>query len=95
MEELADLHRRGNTILMVTHNPNLTSYASRVINMLDGRVASDKKIRVTAVPDEQKIILRTPKKTKAEKKPAKTNDLIKPAPKKSAKKTKKKKVKKS
>lgn len=65
MEELADLHRRGNTILMVTHNPNLTSYASRVINMLDGRVASDKKIRVAAVSDEQKIVLRKPKKTKA------------------------------
>ncbi|NCU38683.1 ABC transporter ATP-binding protein [Candidatus Saccharibacteria bacterium] len=95
MEELADLHRRGNTILMVTHNPNLTSYASRVINMLDGRVASDKKIRVTAVPDEQKIILRTPKKTKAEAKPAKASDLAKPEQQKSAKKTKKKKVKKS
>jgi hypothetical protein len=26
---------------MVTHNPNLTSYASRVINMLDGKIASD------------------------------------------------------
>ncbi len=71
MEELADLHRRGNTILMVTHNPNLTSYASRVINMLDGRVASDKKIRVSAVSDVQKITLRTPKKTKAEEKPTK------------------------
>ncbi len=65
MEELAELHRRGNTILMVTHNPNLTSYASRVINMLDGRVASDKKIRVAAVSEEQTIVLRTPKKTTA------------------------------
>ena len=35
MEELADLHRRGNTIIMVTHNPELTSYASRVITILD------------------------------------------------------------
>lgn len=44
MEELADIHRRGNTIIMVTHNPALTSYASRVIHMLDGRIDSDTKM---------------------------------------------------
>jgi putative ABC transport system ATP-binding protein len=43
MEELSDIHRRGNTIIMVTHNPSLTSYASRVITMLDGRIDSDTK----------------------------------------------------
>ncbi len=43
MEELSDLHKRGNTIVMVTHNPNLTTYASRVIHMLDGKIASDTK----------------------------------------------------
>ena len=47
MEELAQLHRRGNTIIMVTHNPNLTSYASRVIKMLDGQIASDEQMRTT------------------------------------------------
>jgi putative ABC transport system ATP-binding protein len=41
MEELADLHRRGNTIIMVTHNPELTTYASRVITMLDGEIDTD------------------------------------------------------
>lgn len=41
MEELADIHRRGNTIIMVTHNPALTSYASRVITMLDGKIDTD------------------------------------------------------
>lgn len=46
MEELAHLHAQGNTILMVTHNPALTSYATRVINMLDGKIASDTKIKV-------------------------------------------------
>jgi len=46
MEELSELHKQGNTIIMVTHNPNLTSYASRVINMLDGKIASDTVIRV-------------------------------------------------
>ncbi|MFZ1257909.1 MAG: ABC transporter ATP-binding protein [Candidatus Saccharimonas sp.] len=46
MEELSELHKKGNTIIMVTHNPNLTSYASRVINMLDGKIASDTKIAI-------------------------------------------------
>lgn len=41
MEELSDLHKLGNTIIMVTHNPNLTSYASRVIHMLDGKIDRD------------------------------------------------------
>jgi putative ABC transport system ATP-binding protein len=56
MEELADLHRRGNTIIMVTHNPNLTSYASRVIKMLDGKIASDIKIKVAASETESVTI---------------------------------------
>lgn len=48
MEELSALHKQGNTIIMVTHNPALTSYATRVINMLDGKIASDTKIKVIA-----------------------------------------------
>ena len=43
MEELADIHAKGNTIIMVTHNPDLTTYASRVIHMIDGRIDSDTK----------------------------------------------------
>lgn len=48
MEELADIHRRGNTIIMVTHNPELTSYASRVITMLDGKIDTDEQQRKKA-----------------------------------------------
>ena len=63
MEEFSELHQKGNTILMVTHNPNLTSYASRVINMLDGKIASDKKIRVAVTASsEEKIPLRSVKR---------------------------------
>ncbi|MDO5481377.1 MAG: hypothetical protein Q4F60_03485, partial [Candidatus Saccharibacteria bacterium] len=43
MEELKEIHEEGNTIIMVTHNPNLTTYATRVINMLDGRIDTDIK----------------------------------------------------
>jgi len=41
MEELSDIHQRGNTIIMVTHNPDLTTYATRVITMLDGKIDTD------------------------------------------------------
>ena len=56
MEELAQLHKQGNTIIMVTHNPNLTSYASRVINMLDGKIASDTKIRIASGNESEKPV---------------------------------------
>lgn len=43
MDELKKIHEEGNTIVMVTHNPALTIYATRVINMLDGQIATDIK----------------------------------------------------
>lgn len=83
MEELSDIHKRGNTIIMVTHNPALTTYASRVITMLDGQIDSD-----TKTPREPTKKLDTAKRrldsheteTKSKRKPAR----------KSAKATKKK-----
>ena len=43
MEELKSIHEEGNTIIMVTHNPALTVYATRVINMIDGHIDTDIK----------------------------------------------------
>lgn len=43
MQELSDIHTRGNTIVMVTHNAHLTSYADRIIHMLDGTISYDSK----------------------------------------------------
>lgn len=43
MEELKSIHEEGNTIIMVTHNPSLTTYATRVIHMLDGEIDTDIK----------------------------------------------------
>ena len=57
MEELANLHKKGNTIVMVTHNPNLTSYASRVINMLDGEVASDRRVTVESHEESKAVAI--------------------------------------
>lgn len=64
MEELSDLHKRGNTIIMVTHNPDLTTYASRVIRMLDGKIDSDTKTPLALEKKEEKISLGARRKTK-------------------------------
>lgn len=58
MEELADIHRRGNTIIMVTHNPDITSYASRVITMLDGKIDTDSTKSFTG-PYRKKLEVKT------------------------------------
>lgn len=50
MELLAELHATGSTILMVTHNPELTRYATRVLYMLDGSVVHDEQTRLGEVP---------------------------------------------
>ena len=49
MELLADLHRSGHTILMVTHNPELTRYASRVIYMRDGTIIEEESTSIGTV----------------------------------------------
>lgn len=43
MNELREIHRAGNTIVMVTHNPDLTTYATRILHMRDGTIARDTK----------------------------------------------------
>ena len=72
MQELSDIHKRGNTIVMVTHNPNLTTYASRVIHMLDGKIASDTKNPVTPEDPSAKKPLGSSKATKVESKKSAT-----------------------
>ncbi len=66
MEELKDIHSLGNTIIMVTHNPSLTTYATRVINMLDGEIDTDIKTvadRDLPKPDNaEKVAVRILKK---------------------------------
>jgi putative ABC transport system ATP-binding protein len=71
MEELSDIHAKGNTIIMVTHNPDLTTYASRVIHMIDGRIASDTKTprakKVTSPKKRLDTNAKKPKKPRAKK----------------------------
>jgi ABC-type methionine transport system ATPase subunit len=50
MELLSEIHKSGNTILMVTHNPELTRYANRVVYMHDGAIIHDAKSAIGEVP---------------------------------------------
>ena len=43
MSLFQDLHDRGNTIIMVTHEDDIAHYAHRIIRLRDGLVESDKK----------------------------------------------------
>ena len=50
MELLSEIHQSGSTILMVTHNPELTRYASRVVFMRDGYIVNDELTDVGELP---------------------------------------------
>jgi putative ABC transport system ATP-binding protein len=43
MDLFAQLHDKGNTIIMVTHEDDISKYAHRVVRMRDGLVESDEK----------------------------------------------------
>jgi len=63
MELLSDLHKMGHTILMVTHNPELTRYAGRVLFMHDGEIIADEKTQVGEVPELARRFYYMPKQT--------------------------------
>lgn len=49
MELLSEIHKTGTTILLVTHNPELTRFASRVVYMQDGQIVHDEKTKIGLV----------------------------------------------
>lgn len=44
MGVLRDLNRQGHTIILVTHNSEIAAYASRTIEIRDGKIVADHKI---------------------------------------------------
>ena len=44
LELFSELHRQGNTILIVTHDLSIAALASRQVEIHDGRVASESKV---------------------------------------------------
>jgi putative ABC transport system ATP-binding protein len=43
MRMLRQLNQEGSTIVMVTHSPSHADFASRVVNMLDGRILQERR----------------------------------------------------
>ena len=64
MELLNEVHRMGNTVIFVTHNPELTRYANRVVYMRDGEIIADEKTAIGSVASGAlKSMYAIPKKT--------------------------------
>jgi putative ABC transport system ATP-binding protein len=43
MSLLVDIHKAGNTIILVTHEESIARYAHRIIRLIDGKISSDEK----------------------------------------------------
>ncbi len=50
MELLKDLHRRGSTICMVTHDSRFAGVADRTVHLFDGRIVSEEEAKKQHVP---------------------------------------------
>jgi putative ABC transport system ATP-binding protein len=51
MKLMEELHRKGNTIVLVTHEADIAEHAYRVVHIKDGVVASDERKSRIAPPD--------------------------------------------
>ena len=49
MELLGEIHKTGHTIIFVTHNPELTRFATRVVYMQDGAIRHDEQTKLGEV----------------------------------------------
>lgn len=49
MQMLSDLHKSGRTVLVVTHDPRMTRFATNKIFLLDGRVVSEEEYQSAAL----------------------------------------------
>jgi putative ABC transport system ATP-binding protein len=47
-----DLHTRGNTIVLVTHEPDIAEYAHRVVHIRDGKIFSDQPSSRIRTPEK-------------------------------------------
>ena len=45
MHLLADLHREGSTVCMVTHDPRFAKHAQREVHLFDGKVVSEQELK--------------------------------------------------
>ena len=53
MQLLSDLHNTGRTVLVVTHDPRMTRFATHKIFLLDGRIVSEEEYQSAALESAQ------------------------------------------
>jgi putative ABC transport system ATP-binding protein len=53
MDLFDELHRRGNTIIMVTHEEDIANYAHRIVRMRDGLIEKDE----TNIPERREQVI--------------------------------------
>jgi putative ABC transport system ATP-binding protein len=90
MELLADIHKLGSTVLFVTHNPELTRFATRVVYMHDGSIIHDEKTALGQVAPRARKVLYTIPTTSEEDDLAGVSALMKAFPNKAAARPKRK-----
>jgi putative ABC transport system ATP-binding protein len=93
MELLGEIHKTGNTILFVTHNPELTRYATRVVYMHDGAIVYDEKTALGRVANRARKVMYTLPKRSAVQDAAGVSALMHALPDKEAPKRKSRKTK--
>ncbi|VVE48820.1 Macrolide export ATP-binding/permease protein MacB [Pandoraea iniqua] len=63
MQILCELHARGHTIILVTHDPGVAAWAQRVIEIADGRIVRD---RVNETPRTDELAALTRERTQTQ-----------------------------
>jgi putative ABC transport system ATP-binding protein len=53
MQLLSDLHNSGRTVLVVTHDPRMTRFATHKLYLLDGRIVSEAEYQSAALESAQ------------------------------------------
>ena len=59
MNLIRDIHRSGNTIIVVTHEEDIARHAHRIIRLIDGEVASDEINKDAVLISQQEKTLQT------------------------------------
>jgi putative ABC transport system ATP-binding protein len=49
-----EIHQRGNTIIIVTHEEDIANYANRIIRLMDGQIESDRTNKSSIVKKSKK-----------------------------------------
>lgn len=56
MELIHELHRQGNTIVLITHDDDIAREAQRQVRIMDGKIVSDSRNRKEAAENETQTI---------------------------------------